>query len=659
MDDLPVEVIEIILSNNSLTINDVLNFGATCSRLRNIINVSNVTWRKKFMQKLSNKIYNFRWPDIYRLIENESSNWLYEFKYAFDFKRKILNILSSMSPRFYTKIELSDLDFEEWMALLNERWCNYDYLVLELIDIINNTSPIHTIDIVPITKVLRYVRQARLAEEWNYFLEKPEQDRTLEKGATIIAQWFQPEQNIHWKDIAKIFDNITNMVREHLYYENSNHPLFKVPETILEKWKVTNLEDNEWDSEHCRQILKSMKYILCEKLGFCGNTNNYYMPQNSYINEVLENKQGLPITLGIIYESIGRRLGINCEPISSPAHFLLRFSEGRKPHSTSYYIDVFNKGEIIRSSGCMFSHGRDGRQGPTYPRATALEVVERMANNLEVALRDHAQTNGGVTLMKSVLEFLVLVTPQDLTTIVYLARLYMTYNMDTSRLEKLIMSRQFPYPEQAQRVLNMLRGYEAHTKYNKVNMFNQNEPMPRQTRIKFAVGMVMQHRNYNYKCVICDWHPTCMATIDWQKQMNVEKLRFAGNQPFYSVLVEDGSKRYVAQENLETTDDTGFLYLNEDIGRHFSHFFQTHYVPNAEKEKEYPEDSECTPSTFNVIVSSIIVMLHYENYAVTIIEETVTLNVEGMDGQRRHNVAVRRLEACRVECTNRRKAMDR
>lgn len=55
-----------------------------------------------------------------------------------------------MSPRFYNKIELSDLDFEEWMALLNERSCNYDYLVLELIDIINNTSPIHTIDIVPI-----------------------------------------------------------------------------------------------------------------------------------------------------------------------------------------------------------------------------------------------------------------------------------------------------------------------------------------------------------------------------------------------------------------------------------------------------------------------------------------------------------------------------
>lgn len=75
--------------------------------------------------------------------------------------------------------------------------------------------------------------------------------------------------------------------------------------------------------------------------------------------------------------------------------------------------------------------------------------------------------------------------------------------------------------------------------------------MPRQPRIKFAVGMVMQHKNYYYKCVICDWHPTCMATIDWQRQMNVEKLRFAGNQPFYSVLVEDGSKRYVAQGKIK------------------------------------------------------------------------------------------------------------
>lgn len=55
-----------------------------------------------------------------------------------------------MSLRFYSKIELSDSDFEEWSELLNERLFNYVYLVTELMLIINNTVPIHTMDIVPI-----------------------------------------------------------------------------------------------------------------------------------------------------------------------------------------------------------------------------------------------------------------------------------------------------------------------------------------------------------------------------------------------------------------------------------------------------------------------------------------------------------------------------
>lgn len=45
-------------------------------------------------------------------------------------------------------------------------------------------------------------------------------------------------------------------------------------------------------------------------------------------------------------------------------------------------------------------------------------------------------------------------------------------------------------------------------------------------------------------------------------------------------------------ENLRPTSDKGAIYLNEDVGRHFSHFFETHYVPNAEKEKEYPADKK-------------------------------------------------------------------
>lgn len=55
-----------------------------------------------------------------------------------------------MSSRFYPKIELSDSDFEEWLELLYEQSFNYDYLILELLKIINDSSPIHTMDVIPI-----------------------------------------------------------------------------------------------------------------------------------------------------------------------------------------------------------------------------------------------------------------------------------------------------------------------------------------------------------------------------------------------------------------------------------------------------------------------------------------------------------------------------
>lgn len=57
----------------------------------------------------------------------------------------------------------------------------------------------------------------------------------------------------------------------------------------------------------------------------------------------------------------------------------------------------------------------------------------------------------------------------------------------------------------------------------------------------------MRHRQYNYKCVIYGWDSLCAASRDWIQQMGVENLPKKGHQPFYNVLVEDGSTRYAAQ----------------------------------------------------------------------------------------------------------------
>lgn len=88
-------------------------------------------------------------------------------------------------------------------------------------------------------------------------------------------------------------------------------------------------------------------------------------------------------------------IGLRCEPINLPAHFLLRFCESKDPNSDWYYIDVFSGGQIVRRGACPHSNFSSSRN--MFPVATAIQVVERMANNLEMSARQHSHPNGRTT----------------------------------------------------------------------------------------------------------------------------------------------------------------------------------------------------------------------------------------------------------------------
>ena len=68
----------------------------------------------------------------------------------------------------------------------------------------------------------------------------------------------------------------------------------------------------------------ALNEFLYEDLGYWGNTDDYYDPRNSYLNEVIDRKTGIPITLAILYMEIGRRIGLPLEGVSFPGHFLVR-----------------------------------------------------------------------------------------------------------------------------------------------------------------------------------------------------------------------------------------------------------------------------------------------------------------------------------------------
>jgi len=90
-------------------------------------------------------------------------------------------------------------------------------------------------------------------------------------------------------------------------------------------------------------ILAHVHQFLFEELQFRGNTEDYYSPLNSYIPAVLETKQGLPITLSLLYKVIAERLGLRAWGVGLPGHFVV----GLEIDGAPILIDAFSGGQLI------------------------------------------------------------------------------------------------------------------------------------------------------------------------------------------------------------------------------------------------------------------------------------------------------------------------
>lgn len=87
---------------------------------------------------------------------------------------------------------------------------------------------------------------------------------------------------------------------------------------------------------------------LFHDLGFSGNERDYYDPRNSYLNEVLDRRVGLPITLSIVTIAIGSRAGLQLAGVGLPGHFITKAVEG----SQEIYFDPFNGGRLLTVGDC-------------------------------------------------------------------------------------------------------------------------------------------------------------------------------------------------------------------------------------------------------------------------------------------------------------------
>jgi len=132
-----------------------------------------------------------------------------------------------------------------------------------------------------------------------------------------------------------------------------------------------------------RKVLGQINWVLFVEEGFKGDVEEYDDPRNSFLNEVLDRKAGIPISLSILYATIAEQVGVPLLPVNLPAHFMLRLAEDEPT-----FVDAFHGGELLDRAACERRIVRlTGRPGPLPDKAvsacSAATVVARMLRNLK------------------------------------------------------------------------------------------------------------------------------------------------------------------------------------------------------------------------------------------------------------------------------------
>lgn len=134
------------------------------------------------------------------------------------------------------------------------------------------------------------------------------------------------------------------------------------------------------------QQLAVISRQLFEVEGFHGNRDAYYEPENSYLNEVLARRRGIPISLGILYIAVAGRAGVKMFGVNTPGHFVVGCCAGGRP----LFVDPFNGGDILdqQACKCRIEHmvgTKDVVCCDHFRAAAPLDIAARVLRNLKAA----------------------------------------------------------------------------------------------------------------------------------------------------------------------------------------------------------------------------------------------------------------------------------
>ncbi len=152
------------------------------------------------------------------------------------------------------------------------------------------------------------------------------------------------------------------------------------PEPILDQLNelAANLGDRLRNFNDGREFVEKAQAYLFEELGFHGNEQDFFDSRNSCLDQVLERRTGIPITLSVLYMEIARRLAMPVFGIGLPRHFVIEFDDG----NYSAYIDPFHGGRTVTPQECFTLAGAPVADPALLRRVSKKTIVMRMLQNL-------------------------------------------------------------------------------------------------------------------------------------------------------------------------------------------------------------------------------------------------------------------------------------
>jgi regulator of sirC expression with transglutaminase-like and TPR domain len=162
--------------------------------------------------------------------------------------------------------------------------------------------------------------------------------------------------------------------------------------------------------------IKILNDYLFGTLHFTGNQDEYNDPRNSYLNDVLERRTGIPISLSLVYMEVGKRAGMPIEGIGLPGHFIVRYNYNDEYYNRTEQIllDPFNGGTSLSEEDCARMvneiYHRPMSLTPVFMRpVTKKQFITRMLNNLKTCYVEQEDFQRALRVER----MLMAVSPED------------------------------------------------------------------------------------------------------------------------------------------------------------------------------------------------------------------------------------------------------